>query len=246
MLKNERFIKIEELVNEKKFVSLQELINLLSSSESTIRADLVALEKEGKLIRVHGGAQALDAYATYEPSFDEKENLQTEEKKIIGKYAATLIKDNYTVYIDAGTTTSAIIDYLPDVKATFVTNSPIIGKKIKKRGYKVYVTGGEIKLSTDAFIGAFAFEIISNFTFDIGFFGTNGISLTEGLTTPDYEEAIIKQSALSRCKRKYILADDTKFDIVSTVRFHNLENIEIITNKIPDKKFNKNNIKEVR
>lgn len=62
MLKNERFIKIEELVNEKKFVSLQELINLLSSSESTIRADLVALEKEGKLIRVHGGAQALDAY----------------------------------------------------------------------------------------------------------------------------------------------------------------------------------------
>ena len=233
MLKEARFNTILEAVNERKYVSLHVLMELTGSSESTIRADLVELAKAGKLIRLRGGAQAInDETFSYELSLEDKMSIQFSEKRLIAQKAATFIKPRMVVYLDAGTSTHALADEINVPGLQIVTNSIHVARKVISKGYKAYVIGGEFKASTDAFIGPMAQEILSRFHFDIGFFGTNGVHLTQGCTTPDVEEAAIKQKAMGQCKEAYILADATKFDVVTSVRFHDFDPTHIITDEI--------------
>ncbi len=247
MLRNLRLEMILKLVDEKEYVSLHELMKKTSSSESTIRGDLVALEKEGKIIRLHGGAKSIkqNNSSLTELNMNEKSSLNVEQKILIAKYAANLIKDNTLVYIDAGTTTSFLCDYISSNGNIFVTNSMTIAQKLTKRNYKVYVTGGEIKLSTDAFVGSFPIETIKRFTFDLGFFGSNAISLKQGYTTPDYEEAIIKKTALERSNKAYVLADSSKLGFEQGVKFASFQEATLITDKITNEEYKKENVLEV-
>ncbi len=248
MLKNLRLEMILNLVNEKEYVSLHELMKKTNSSESTIRADLVNLEKDGKIIRLHGGAKSINDISlnSLELNMNEKSSLNVEEKNEIAKLAASLIKDNSLVYIDAGTTTSILCDYISSTGNTYITNSMTIAQKLARKKFKVYVTGGEIKLTTDAFVGTFPIETIKRFTFDIGFFGTNAVSLKQGYTTPDYEEAIIKKTALERSKKAYVLADASKIGLESRVKFASFEDATLITNKLENKYYRNKNVLEVK
>lgn len=235
MLKKERLSKILRLVDEQKFVSLHVLMEETDSSESTIRADLVKLSEEGKIIRLHGGAQSIhDKGSSIELSVEAKMNLETPAKKQIGEYASRLIKSNSFVYVDAGTTTYYLLDYITAQNVKFVTNSVIIARKLTNMGYTVYMIGGEFKATTDAFIGPMATESLTRFNFDIGFFGCNGIDKKEGITTPEFEEAMVKKAAMDRCKEVYVLADHSKFGQVTAVLFHDYKPSEIITDSIPE------------
>lgn len=243
MLRQARHSLIMELVNERHFVSLVDLMRLTNSSESTIRADLVYLDAEKKIKRIHGGAESLDEVSlTRELSMETKMDLEVEAKKLIASYASTLVKENSLIYIDAGTSTYYLAEALTVNKLTVVTNSVIVARKLKQKGYTVYITGGEFKLTTDAFIGIMTREVISKFTFDMGFFGCNGIEVSQGITTPDYEEAVVKKTAMEHCRQLYVLADHTKFGVRSAVSFHEFKPNEIITDKIINKSFNKKGI----
>lgn len=246
MLKEARYSIILETVNERLFVSFHDLMKLTNSSESTIRADLVELASEGKLIRLRGGAQAIDKdQISYELGNETKMGIEIDAKKRIAQQASNLIKDRSTVYIDAGTTTLQLIDFIKAKDISIVTNSLSIAKKAKLKGYKVYVIGGDIKLSTDAFVGSLAQDIVTRFSFDMGFFGCNGIDFIQGITTPEVEEAIIKQTAMSKCKKIYILADHTKFGVKTAVTFHPFIGEEIITDKILNNNYLNKGIMEV-
>ena len=95
MLREARLSKILEVVNEKKYVSLNDLMEITGASESSIRSDLVYLAEEGKIVRLHGGAQAIEDYSSiHELSVEAKMEMQIEEKKLIAGYAAKLVKDN--------------------------------------------------------------------------------------------------------------------------------------------------------
>jgi DeoR family fructose operon transcriptional repressor len=247
MLRQARQSKILEVVNARKYVSLGDLISLTGASESSVRADLVELAREEKLIRLRGGAQALNTESiSYELNMEAKMGIEVEAKKRIAAYAATLIPDNSMVYIDAGTSTYYLTEAIEAVGAKFVTNSVTIARKLKAKGYQVYVIGGEFKLTTDAFIGSMTREIISKFTFDLGFFGCNGVDLEQGFTTPDYEEAVVKRAAMGQCAKAYVLADHTKLGVRTAVYFHPFVGEEIITDRITKPVFNGKGIKEVQ
>jgi DeoR family fructose operon transcriptional repressor len=247
MLKEERFTKILQYVNEMKYASLEDLMTLTSSSESTIRADLVELARNKKIVRLRGGAQALDIHSSsYEMSVSTKEKLEAASKRKIGEYAATLIEPKSLIYIDAGTSTNALAKEIHTKDITIVTNSNAIGEHLTKEGFDVYVTGGKIKLTTDAYTGSYTLDFISRFKFDAGFFGVNAINEKEGLTTPDFEEAQVKKQAMSRCTKVYVLADHTKFNSSSAVTFSTLDNLTIITDKHPSEGYKQVDIKEAR
>ena len=160
------------------------------------------------------------------------ENLEKEKKELIARKAASLIKDGASVYLDASTSVASVIDYLKPVDAYFVTNSPLIAKKLAMKNFKVFVTGGELKLTTDAYTGGFAIEFLNKFNFSIGLFGTNGIHRTANFTTPDPVEASIKRKAMERTYKSYILADSSKFNNVASVTFANLSEATLITDCI--------------
>lgn len=234
MLKEERFVKIIESLNKKNTLKTEEIANILGVSMATARRDINELYESKKIKKIFGGAQAIRnvSYVTTEDNMDEKLKINTQEKLVIGEYAANLIKDNDLVYMDAGSSVEAMITHIKvkDIKnVTFVTNSIYIAREISALKYKVFILPGEIKLSTDSIIGVLATQYLSRFNFAIGFFGVNGIHKDFGLTTPDINEAMVKEEAMKRCNKAYILADSSKFDKVSQVSFgENIEK-EIIT-----------------
>lgn len=246
MLKEERLSIILGAVEQHNFVSLHDLMELTKSSESTIRADLIELDNAGKIIRLRGGAQALNNKSiNYELDMDKKMTIEIQAKRDIASYAATLIPNNSVIYVDAGTSTYYLTEFLESKLVKIVTSSVIIARKFKERGFQVYMIGGEFKITTDTFIGPMSQEILHRFNFDIGFFGTNGIDLEQGLTTPDIEEAMVKKTAMRQCKKIYVLADHSKFNVKTSVVFHPFVGEEIITDKITNSLYINKGIKEV-
>lgn len=247
MLTEERHSIILDMVKSQKSVTVNELCAVLKASESTIRRDLNMLAEKGLLNKVHGGAIALnDDLEAVEHDVEEKSKLYTEEKLAIAKYASSLIEDGDFVYIDAGTTTEKMIDFLPDKKVTFVTNGFIHAKKLARRGFKVFIPGGEIKSVTEAIVGAECVLALQKYNFTKCFIGVNGISVKSGFTTPDGNEAVVKSAVAANSKQIYVLADHSKFDKISSVTFMTLNKGIIITDRLTDRKYiGKASIKEV-
>ncbi|MDO5793606.1 MAG: DeoR/GlpR family DNA-binding transcription regulator, partial [Turicibacter sp.] len=123
MLSEERHKLILEKLERESVVYLNDLVKYLNTSESTIRRDLTALDKAGLLKKVHGGATSLKEISinTTDDIVENRQSLNIDEKLKIAEYAASLIEDSDLVYIDAGTTTELMINFINNTKAIFVT-----------------------------------------------------------------------------------------------------------------------------
>ena len=239
MLTQERHNKILELLTKQDTVTVGELSQGLETSESTIRRDLVTLDKMGQVKKVHGGAAAIHRVSTvFEEDVTTKSALNVTEKEAIGRVAAGLVTNDDFVFIDAGTTTAAMIDFIYDnVRATFVTNGIVHAKKLIQKGLKAYIIGGQIKLTTEAVVGTEAINNLRKYNFTKTFIGTNGISVKGGYSTPDVEEAAVKSEVLKRGRSNFILGDHTKFDKEYAVTFGILKDACIVTDELEDNEF---------
>lgn len=247
MLAEERFNRILSIVEEKKSVTVTELTEFLDTSESTIRRDLTTLDKRKKLIKVHGGATAIDMeYMTKDFEVSVRQDLNKEEKQKIAKYAAGLIKREDFVYIDAGTTTEYLVEEIVEKEAVYVTNGITHARKLLQKGCRVFLLGGELKKETEALIGTEAVESLKKYNFTKGFFGANGVHNEYGITTPDLNEAAVKAQAFRQCRKTYVLADASKIGTISLVKFAELKETEIITTLLKQGTYQKyKNIVEV-
>ncbi|MDZ5254269.1 DeoR/GlpR family DNA-binding transcription regulator [Clostridium sp. LIBA-8841] len=233
MLSEKRHEIILNLLKLKGFVGLNELLESTESSESTIRRDLSYLESINLLKRVHGGAKSLDNVSK-ELSYNEKSSKSIHEKRAIAKYAASLIKDGDCIFIDAGTTTYELIDYLENKDIFVVSNGLSHIDTLIQKNIKCYMIGGNVKISTKAITGSDALMCLSKFRFDKCFIGANGVHPTYGLTTPDTEEAILKECAIKNSRKSYLLVDDSKFGEISTIKFADIDKCIIVTNEKPE------------
>lgn len=238
MLTEERYASILKILEDKRAVAVPELTKLLDASESTVRRDLTALHQSGKLIKVYGGATSIDAgYTTKEEDVAARQDLHKEDKAAIARAAAEMIGKNDFVYLDAGTTTELMIDRLASPGAVFVTNGVYHAARLAERGYKAIILSGRIKASTAAVVGAEAIECLRRYNFTKGFFGTNGIGVKAGFSTPDSGEGLIKGEALSRCKEAYVLADASKFNKISPITFAPIARAAILTTALEDLRY---------
>ena len=130
-----------------------------------------------------------------------------------------------------------MIDYLTEKSAVFVTNAVGHAKKLAAMGVTVYLLGGEFKSTTEAIVGEEALYILRKYNFSKGFFGTNGITKKRGFTTPEVKEALIKEEAMAHSKKKYVLADETKFGTVSAISFGEFQKATILTNHVNNAEF---------
>lgn len=235
MLSEQRHSMILKILEEKRSVTVTELTKLLGISESTARRDITALDKAGKLIKVFGGAVLADnIYLSAEPTVAQKSEINREEKRRIAKYAVSLIQPQDFVYLDAGTTTGYMLDFIEETSATFVTNAVAHAQRLAANGIRVMLIGGTLKNSTEAIVGTMAAQMLKDYHFTIGFFGTNGVSKTAGFTTPDTSEALVKRMALGQCQKAYILCDHSKFNTISSVSFADFSAGTILTDESPE------------
>lgn len=237
MLAEQRRQIMLDLVSRNDTVSVSDLAERFETSESTIRRDLDRLEAAGLLVKVHGGAASVDAalasspFVASEPTMAEKRSLNAAEKRAIAAHAAALVKPDDFVYLDAGSTTQAMVELLPEaaLRATYVTNSVSNAQLLAARGVHVIVIGGDLKAGTEAIVGPGAIDALSRYNFSKGFVGANGVTREQGFTTPDTSEAMVKLLALQHSAERYVLADASKLGVVTPVTFSAFANATLVT-----------------
>ena len=229
MLKTERKQLILEELQEHHVVSLEKLVSLLETSESTVRRDLDELEAENKLRRIHGGAE-LPHSLQQEESIQEKSVKNLQEKKLLAQKAASLIKEQDVIFIDAGTTTAFLIKELSNKDITVVTNSIHHAVQLVEKQIPTVMVGGSVKMTTDASIGGVALNQINQLHFDRAFIGMNGVD-ENYYTTPDMEEGAVKRAILENAKQTYVLVDASKVGQTCFAKVAPLKRAVVITSK---------------
>ena len=236
MLAEERFAKILDLLAEKRSATVLELCEALNASESTVRRDLTELDRLGKLNKVHGGATLPDSqFLADELTMDAKQALAIAEKRDIARAAAMLIRPQDFIYIDAGTTTLALVQALSGsaLEAHYVTNGIAHARLLVQKGCKVFVPGGMLRPNTEAIVGAAAVASLQAYNFTKAFLGANGVDLQAGFTTPDPEEAAVKATAVRHARESWFLVDSTKFARVYPAVITELQGGAILTDRCP-------------
>ena len=226
MLAEERLSRIMKLLSQQRTATVQELCEALDASESTIRRDLNELDRMGKVNKVHGGATLPDSqFLADEPTMAAKEALAVAQKKCIAKAAAALITAEDFVFLDAGSTTLALVRELAHARL------------LAQKGCKVFLVGGLLRPETEAIIGAAALHSLQQYNFTKAFLGANGVALDAGFTTPDPEEAAVKATVVRRAREAWFLVDDSKFARIYPAVIAELSGGAILTNHCPNPKY---------
>jgi len=231
MLKVERQNKIIALIKEYEFLKLEKVAELLEASISTVRRDFNELDKQGLIERVHGGAKLI-TNNMIEMSIVDKLERYKDEKELIARRASEYVNENDIIFLDAGSTTFAMIKYLKGKNVTVVTNGLTHIDLLIESQIDSYLIGGFIKPQTKALIGREAMTSVSKYHFNKCFMGTNGVDLTQGCTTPDPNEAMIKEMAIKNSDKPFVLATSSKFGVKHFVQFADLNQVEIITDQL--------------
>lgn len=237
MYSEKRRQKILEIVRSDGNVSISELTKIIGNSPITLRRDLTKLESEGLIQRVHGGA--INASANIENrmelSFLEKCKLNLEEKTRIGQKAAEMVSIGDTIMMDAGTTTLQVAKHIKDKMGIHVvTNSIYVLLELAESpGVEVTLTGGDLRKISRSLIGPLAINAVNNVHMDKLFLGATGISLDEGLTSPNMIETQTKKAMIKVAKTVILLADSSKFGKATLGKFGELNDVHIL---ITDKK----------
>ncbi|GAB6650391.1 DeoR/GlpR family DNA-binding transcription regulator [Streptococcus uberis] len=241
MLKRERLLKIIDKVNTNGIITVNEIMQHLKVSDMTARRDLDELEKAGKLVRIHGGAQSISSpIKKLEKSNIEKLNVQTKEKKEIASFAATLINDGETIFIGPGTTLEFFAEQLIDKTIRIVTNSlPVFDILKNSDSIDLILIGGEYRNITGAFVGSLTNQTISTLKFSKAFIGCNGIYQND-IATYNESEGQIQRIALNNAIEKILLVDNQKFNAYDFSVFYQLDQIDktITDSRIQPEVFN--------
>ena len=238
MLKKERILKIVEIVNDKGFVTINDLMSQLNSSRSSIVRDVIELEENGHLLRERGGASKLgintflDAYN--EGSVSDKELINYSKKNEIAKQASQIVKKGDCIFIDSGSTTALMIPYLVNLDITIVTTSIHFIKRLPANyKFNVYLIGGEYNYKYDVTSGNLIFNSLNKFRFKYSFLSATGLSIENNeVYITDSNIGNIKNIVRQKSDYSFLLVDDTKYHIKSTFVWANLESFDkIFTNK---------------
>ena len=214
---------------------VSDLTARLGVSDMTIRRDLEVLAKEGLVEKVHGGAVLPGKpTASHDPGFEAKLVLEQPEKSSIARPAASLVTPGTAIALAAGTTTYALAQCLLDVPGiTIVTNSLQVSNLFggtrgqDGAGDPVVLTGG-VRTPSDALVGPVADLTIRSLHVDMLFLGCYGFDADAGLTTPTLAEGETNRTFMRVARRVVVLADHTKWGLVSLSSFARLSEVDVL------------------
>lgn len=218
MLAHERNDYILTKLNAKGCVNVRHLSQELAVSEVTIRRDLEEMEKQGLLIRIHGGAkknQKTDILSKNDESrMLDRLQLHFEQKNRVCKQAAEFIKDGDCVFLDGGTSIFPMLSYLQTKKIKIVTHSTLIQEHFDSDVAELFAVGGKLIPEYKMAVGPIALETLQRFNFDFAFIGCAGIDLLRHkVYTAEMDTLAVKKQAMQLAQQSYLLIDSSKTKI---------------------------------
>ncbi len=214
MFAKEREEKILELVDKNSAVTTSELVELFGVSVETIRKDLLSMEKQGLLSRVHGGAMKPVGMGSYLP-LDERVCERSSEKHALAEVAIGFIEEDDTIAIDAGSTALIFAEVLAAKfeKLTIVTYClDVFNVLIKKIGFDVILVGGDFLRTENSFSGGIALDVLKNIRVNKSFICPSAISRSYGISDFQRDLAPLQKKLISIADKVIILADSGKFE----------------------------------
>ncbi len=214
-------------------VEVAALADSLGVAAETIRRDLTSLERRGSLRRVHGGAIPVERLEI-EPTLATRSTRHADVKRRIAARVLDELPSGGTVLLDSGSTTQAVVELLPpDADLTVLTNSvPAAAVLATHPGITLYLLGGRVRGTTAAAVGDWATGALDGVTVDVAVLGTNGLSVTRGLTTPDQAESLVKRAMVRAARRVVVATDSTKAGDDHLHRFAALEEVDVVVTDI--------------
>jgi len=233
-------------LREKKEVKVSYLSNFFRISEVTIRKDLEYLEKQGLLLRIHGGAILIENHKiSSEIFYSTRKTKNILEKEKIGRAAANFIEDEEVIFIAAGTTTAQIAKFISERKNLIViTNSINIAQEFgNKSGVHTILIGGILSNELQTLAGTISEEFLQKFYAKKLFLGVGGISIEHGITYFDVAENELRKEMIERSEIRIVMADYTKFNKVAILSVCPINSINKL---ITDDKVPKDIIEKIR
>ena len=229
MTKEERHALIMDMLIQQNSILVTDLSERLQVSSVTIRKDLTELERAKKLYRSHGRAILINPYINNR-NVNVKEKLCIDEKRIIGKVAASMITHDDSILIASGTTVHALARSIEaDHKLTVITASLQVSELLSgQENIDIIQLGGMLRHSSLSVVGNYAESILSNFFCSKLFLGVDGIDLDYGSTNSNIEEALLNIKMIEASQRTIIMADSSKFGRRGFGRICNLDRIDVI------------------
>lgn len=220
MLAKERRNRITEMLHRDGAVTAAALIKRLGVSPETVRRDLMLMEKEGLLSRVHGGAVEVGEMKSYR-SLTRRNEEHSAEKRELAEAAAALVSEGDIIGIDAGSTAVLLAEVLRDrfARLTVVTYSlDVFSILSEKSDFTVILCGGFFLKEEKAFYGSPACDMLDSLHVQKVFICPSAVSLQNGIA--DYQTELFEmQKKLQMCgDRIFILADSSKFEKKALLR----------------------------
>lgn len=212
MRKQERLNEILNLVNKMGTVYVQDIMESMNVSDMTVRRDLIELEEKGFIIRIRNGATTTQQSNFKELPHEEKLLKNIILKRQVAKKAINFIEEGDTIFLGPGTSIEFLAEEITTKELRVITNClPIFQELSKKKSdtFKVILLGGEIRDTSQAFVGEIPNSIIGKMYFNKMFFSGNGIA--DGLVkASSFDEAYTQKKALERSTEGYLLIDSSK------------------------------------
>jgi DeoR family transcriptional regulator of aga operon len=218
---------------DKKHVTVRDLVESLDVSGATVRRDLRALADKEELLLVHGGA-TLPRQRDF--SFRAKQARAVDEKRTIGRLAASLVRDGHQVFLDSGTTCSEMVPYLKKMHGvTVLANSARLALELNAPGLSVFLIGGEYRPDRMDTVGPMAMSALDQVRGYVAFIGADGLSMDFGPSASDVASAHLHRLVIEHAREAVLLVDGSKFGGASLFQIVDWPRInKVVTDRAPD------------
>ena len=219
---------IKQLAEEKEYISIKELQEIFPDvTVMTIHRDLDALEAQGVITKVRGGARSVRMSGDTKLDLRERENR--DEKQTIVRKALQFVKEDSCIFFDAGTTCQMLAKALPDINMTVVTTAPSIAIDLSALTKpSINVLCGNLNRTNLSLSGYNTLNMLDSINIDIAFVGVSGLSEEYGLTCGTESDMYVKKKVIEKSRTSVVLCDSSKFRRIMPFTFAHLADVDYI------------------
>lgn len=230
-IKTDRLDLIRSHLYANGFSTIQDLADAVGASLATVRRDLLVLEQDGVIDRVHGGARIAEG-SSVELAFQEREKRRLSAKRAIANVAYKLLSPRTSIFLDAGTTVLQLarLIRINPMPLRIFTNGLIVAQEfLNIPNLDVTLLGGQLRNENASIVGPEAETMLEGLWFDQLFLGASAISPDGAIYSVDSAEASLNRRMLTRSANRYVLADSSKFGTTATHKVSALSVARLIT-----------------
>ncbi len=227
---DERRDKIVRLVNAEGSVSFAQIKAAFPEvSDMTLRTDLKVLDADRLIVRVHGGARSVETVVGTDGLIDSRSTRNVDAKELIASKAASLVRNDTTLFLDSGSTTTVLARSLPDQRNIVFTNSVTCAVELARLEHtRAILIGGNLNRYSLSLYGGRSVEDVRRLNFDQLFLGVTSFQSSSGFMCGSDEDAALKRACIERADQTIVLMDSSKVGRRSTFQICDLDAVDIV------------------